>query len=133
WVLRAAEIEAGVGAYRAALDLVDSVRHRAQGEDRARLLALRADLLVALGDPTAVAAYRDALAVATDDAVRSLRIRLARAATMGGDPATAEAALGDLEPDGGPDDAGLLFVRAYVAFLQGDNEAATTHTDRARE
>ena len=60
-MLRAAETGAALGAYRDALDLVDAVRAHATGDDRARLLVLRADLLMAIGDPAAIAAYREAL------------------------------------------------------------------------
>ena len=54
-LLAAAETEASLGAYRDALALVDSrPARRASGADRARLAVLRADLLMALGDPAAV-------------------------------------------------------------------------------
>ena len=62
YLLRAAETEAAVGAYR------DALRARRRGAparrpatNRATTLSLRADLLNAIGDPMAVSAYREAL------------------------------------------------------------------------
>ena len=100
-MLRAAETSAALGAYRDALDLVEAVRAHATGADRARLLVLRADLLMAIGDPAATAAYREALEASSRRPPRR-RARLARAATMTGDLETAAAALDGLEPDGSP-------------------------------
>ncbi len=61
YLLRAAETEAAVGAYRDALAIVDAVRPHATGAHRSTALALRGDLLNAIGDPLAAAAYREAL------------------------------------------------------------------------
>ena len=61
YLLRAAETEAAVGAYRDALALVDAVRPHATGAHRATALSLRGDLLNAIGDPMAASAYREAL------------------------------------------------------------------------
>ena len=52
-LLRAAETESAVGAYRDALALVDAIRPHAAGPCRTRTLSLRADLLTAIGDPMA--------------------------------------------------------------------------------
>ena len=60
-LLRAAETESAVGAYRDALALVDAIRPHAAGPCRTRTLSLRADLLTAIGDPMAGPAYREAL------------------------------------------------------------------------
>ena len=115
YVLRAAETEAAVGAYRDALDLVDSVRGHAQGAERARLLALRADLLMAVGDGGAQAAYSAALAAIPagelQDTARLLRARLSRAAVLAGDLETAAAAIEGIEADGGPADPAILLAR----------------------
>lgn len=119
-LLRAAETDAALGAYRDALDLVDSVRPHATGPERARTLSLRGDLLNALGDPLATSAYREALEGAAGPSVRTLRAKLARSAVMSGDLDTAKAALDGLEPDGGPDDADILLARASYAFFTMD-------------
>ena len=65
---------------RDALDTLAAVRDQAQGADLARLLGLRADLLMAGADAGAVDAYREALAVTTDP---SLRVAAAGAAWPG--------------------------------------------------
>lgn len=124
YVLQAAETEAAVGAYGQALALVDSVRSAADGPDRGRALALRADLLSAVGDAAAVAAYRQAIAAVPKGEQRTLRAKMARAAVFHGDLDTAEAALDGLDVDGGPDDATILLTRGHVAYLRGDLAAA---------
>ena len=125
WMLRAAETEAALGAYRDALDTLASVRDQAHGADLARLLGLRADLLMAGADAGAVDAYREALTATTEPALRSrLRARLARAACFAGDLETAAVALDGLTLDGSPDDAELLLAQGNLALFRGDLEAA---------
>lgn len=131
-VLRAAETEAAVGAYRDALGLLDSVRDVAGGADRARGLALRADLLAAIGDPAAAAAYREAIEAATPQRRKLLQARLARIVAYGGDLETAQSLLADLEPDGGPADPTIMLARATVAYFSGDLDAARAVSERAR-
>src|SRR5262249_53123165 len=63
YVLRAARTEAAVGAYRDALSLVDSIKSNVESDALAETLALRADLLAAIGDQTALPAYRQAIKV----------------------------------------------------------------------
>ncbi|WP_222263160.1 AAA family ATPase [Modestobacter marinus] len=131
-LLTAAESAAAVGAYRDALDLVEQVRDVATGADRARLLALRADLLLAVGDPAAVAAYREAAVVCVGDARRIVLARLAQACSMAGDQETAADALSGLETDGGPADGMILLARGHVAYFTGDIAAARAAADEAR-
>ena len=132
YLLKAAAAAAAMGAYRDALDLVDSVQAHASGDDRVALLALRADLLMAIGDPTALTAYREALAVADPVLQHTLRARLARAAVMSGDLDTAEATLEGLEPNGGPADAEILLARGHLAFLRSDFETAWAVAEEAQ-
>jgi DNA-binding SARP family transcriptional activator/tetratricopeptide (TPR) repeat protein len=132
YYLRAAERAAAMGAYRDALELVDAVRANAGGTDRAWLLALRADLLMAVGDQTAVSAYREALDEAAPEARRLLRVRLARAAVMSGDLATAAAAMTDVAPDGGDHDGEILLVQGMIAFFGSDFDTAWTVTEEAQ-
>jgi DNA-binding SARP family transcriptional activator len=133
FLLEAARTEAAVGAYRDALVLIDAVRQDVQDPERAPLLALRADMLMATGDAGAVLAYREALAATADPAERrKLRPRLARAATFAGDYATAAEALDGLEPDGSAEDAALLLQRGILAYLTGDLDAAEAAADEAR-
>jgi len=131
YLLRAAETEAALGAYRDALALVDAVRPHATGAHRATALSLRGDLLNALGDPMAASAYREALDEADAGSVRRLRTRLARSAVMSGDLETATAALDGLDTDGGADDADILLSRAKTAFFKSDMELARATSEEA--
>ena len=130
--LRAAETDAAVGAYRDALALVDSVRHAATGADRSRGLALRADLLAAMGDPAAPAAYREAMDVAPPARRRLLQARLARMVAYAGDLDEAQVLLAGLEPDGGRADPTILLARGALSYFRGDLDAAREVADRAR-
>lgn len=132
YLLRAAETEAAVGAYRDALGLVESVLPHAGGANRATALSLRGDLLNAMGDPMAASAYREALEGADPAETRRLRTRLARTAIMSGDLDTAAAALEGLEPDGGADDADILLVRGKVAFFNADFDEANAAAEEAQ-
>ena len=133
WMLRAAETSAALGAYREAMSTLEQVRPQAVGVDLARLLSLRAELLMASADAGAVDAYREALALATDPAGRSrLRTGLARAATFAGDLDTAAIALDGLVTDGSPEDTELLLARGNLAFFRGDLEAADSAASEAR-
>ena len=133
YLLRAAETEAAIGAYRDALALVNAVQPHVAGPDRSRVLSLRGDLLNALGDPMAVSAYREALDAAVEASdVRRLRVRLARSAVMSSDLETAAAALDGLETDGGADDADILLARGKYAFFVSDFPAAELATAEAQ-
>ncbi len=132
WLLRAASTEAAIGAYRDALALVDAVLPHAGGPERSEALALRADLLNAVGDPMATAAYREALAAATAGSERGLRARLARSAVMSGDLDTAAAVIDGLQTDGGVDDVDILLARASYAFFTFDLAMASDAIDQAR-
>jgi DNA-binding SARP family transcriptional activator/tetratricopeptide (TPR) repeat protein len=131
-LVRAAETESAVGAYRDALALVDKVRPHATGPCRTRALSLRADLLTAIGDPMAGPAYREALGGAGPAAARRLRARLANSAVMAGDLATAAAALDGLSTDGGADDADILLARGKYAFFTADFDAARVAAEQAQ-
>ena len=132
YLLRAAETEAAVGAYRDALALVEAVRPHATWAQRATALSLRGDLLNALGDPMATSAYREALVGADPSMVRRLRVRLARCAVMSGDFDTAVAALDGLHTDGGVDDADILLARGKCAFFTADFATAQAAVDEAQ-
>ena len=134
WLLKAAESAAALGANHEALATLDRVRQWAEGAHLARLLSLRAELLMARADAGAVDAYRDALAIATDTGERSrLRARLARAAIMGGDLDTAAIALDGLVVDGSAGDADLLFAQGHLALFQGDFAAADAAAAEGRK
>ena len=101
--------------------------------DRVELLRLRGDALVASGDPSAVLAYRTALSLAAPDQVGRLRARLARAAMVSGDMATAAEALDGLLLGGGPDDGEILVALGMHAYLTGDIATAEQIVEKARE
>lgn len=133
YLLDAAEGEAAIGAYRDALALIERVRGDARGEDRQRLLRVRADLLYAIGDRRAVAAYREALEQASPADSRLLRARLSRAAFSAGDATTAAAALEGLEATERPEDAEILLAQANVAFATGDTDRAWAIAESAQQ
>jgi tetratricopeptide (TPR) repeat protein len=132
FVLRAAETEAAIGAYRDALAHIDSIRAAATGPDLARALALRADLLAASADARAATAYRQAIDVASPEQRRLLQARLARMVAFAGDLDTAESLLTRLDLDGGAADPTIMLARGTVAYFRGDLEAAREVTNRAR-
>ena len=131
-MIQAAERDAAVGAYRDAFELVERVQAHVHGHLRSRALALRADLLSALGDPSAPVAYRQAIEVAVGDDRLVLRARLARATMIAGDLDTASAALDDVEPNGGAADGDIMLARSQIAFFRGDLDRAWALTEDAR-
>jgi DNA-binding winged helix-turn-helix (wHTH) protein/tetratricopeptide (TPR) repeat protein len=100
--------------------------------ERVELLRLRGDALVASGDPSAVPAYRTALSLAAPHQVAGLRARLARAAMVTGDLATASEALDGLAPSGGSDDSEILVALGMYAYFTGDIAAAQKTVEDAR-
>ncbi len=132
YYLEAAETAAAVGAYRDALEMIEPIRAHAQAGRRHRLMVLRADLLLAVGDPAAIGAYRDALDGAPASDRPRLRARLARAAIMAGDVATAIAALDGIDPDDENHDAEVLLARAMVAYFTSDLDTAWAITEEAQ-
>lgn len=111
WALTAASTDASLGAYQAALEMLDRVADVVRGADRGRLLTLRARLLHETGHPDALDAHRQALAEVDDPVVvRRLRTHLGNTAALRGDLATAQVALDGLAPDGrdARDDVELL-------------------------
>ena len=124
YALRAAETSGALGAYRDALAIIDAVRDHGSPEDLPRLLARRGDLLQALGDPTSVSAYLEAVPVTTGTEHRLVRARLARAAQMAGEVQIALDALAGLEPEGDVADGPILLARGEAAFFAGDLDSA---------
>ena len=109
------------------------MRGHVRGDERQRLLSLRADLLHAIGDVRAVAAYREALEQAAPADARILRARMSRAALAAGDPDTAAAALSGLVATDRPEDTEILLAQANVAFYSGDTDAAWAIVETAQE
>ena len=132
YALEAARAAAAARLHEQVLRWTGAVRQHANGPVKAALLALRADALAAVGDQAAVAAYRQALAAADLDQAAGLRARLARAALLSGDVASAEEALAGLEASGGPDDGAILLGRGMLAYFSGDLDGADTAVEAAR-
>ncbi|HEU4514853.1 MAG TPA: AAA family ATPase [Nocardioidaceae bacterium] len=132
YVLPAVETAGALGAYRDALVLVEAVRGYASGPSLGRLLARRGDLLMALGDPGAVAAYREAIPVTSGVDLRLVRARLARAACFAGDFEAAATALDGLEPQGDVADGPILLSRGNLAYFTGDIDTAWEAASAAR-
>jgi DNA-binding SARP family transcriptional activator/tetratricopeptide (TPR) repeat protein len=132
YVLPAVETAGALGAYRDALALVDAVIDQAGREEQAHLLARRGDLLMALGDPDAVPAYREATASTVGTEHRLVRARLARAACFTGEFDTAEAALAGLDLEGDAADGPILLARGNLAYFTGDLDAAWEAAAAAR-
>jgi DNA-binding SARP family transcriptional activator len=133
YVVRAVEIAGALGAFRDALRLVDGVRGHAGPEHLPVLLARRGDLLMALGDPGAVTAYTEAARVTTGTLHRLVRARLARAAAVGGDLATARSALAGLDLQDDEADTSILLAQGNLAYFSGDMETARRVAAEARE
>ena len=132
YALAAARSAAAVQLHRDVLRWTAMARDHVGAADAPELLRLRADALAAVGDPAAVAAYRAAIAVTPPGETRRLRVRLARAALVVGDRASAEDALAGVEPDGGPDDAAVLYARGLLAYFSGDIDVAEATVEEAR-
>ena len=132
FVLPAVETAGALGAYRDALALVDAVLEHSTGEDRGRLLARRGDLLMALGDPGSVDAYRAAVPATTGTQHRLVRARLARAACFTEDLPTAAAALAGLGLEQDAADGPILLARGNLSWFSGDVDAAWDAAATAR-
>jgi tetratricopeptide (TPR) repeat protein len=133
WLQDAAVAASALGAYRDALGYVEAALPHADRDRRPRLLELRADLLAAAADPSATAAYRQAISVAGQrrDVVRT---RLARFLVAAGDMAGAAEAMAGIEVEqhGPAHRARMLFVQGIVAWSAGDTETAAQKLDAAR-
>lgn len=114
---------AGGAALYEALSGVDLEIAESPPGRRAQLLATRADLLMALGDRGAPAAFGDAAAAAGPHGF-GLRIRQAYAQLATGDPIAAQATLAPLAPRSDVERAGHLVASAAAAWFAGDADEA---------
>jgi tetratricopeptide (TPR) repeat protein len=80
-----------------------------------------------------VEAYTEAARVTTGSLHRLVRARLARAAAVGGDLATARSALAGLELEDDEADTSLLLAQGMLAYFSGDLETARRVATEARE
>jgi DNA-binding SARP family transcriptional activator len=123
---------AGGAALDGALARIEAELAQAPVAERADLLVTRADLLMAIGDRGASAAYGSAAAAAGPEGT-ALRIRQAWAQLAGGEPQAAEATLGPLSPRSDADRAAHLVTNAAAAWFRGDAETAGRLAAQARE
>jgi DNA-binding SARP family transcriptional activator len=121
---------AGGASLQKALAAVELAVADAPAAERAQLLATRADLLLAIGDRGAPAAYAEAAAAAGPEGM-ALRIRQAWAQIAGGDPASAQATLARLNPYSDAERAGHLIASAAAAWFAGDLEGALRAAEEA--
>ena len=131
WYVEATEAAIEAGAYRDALRFVD------EGEQIAarsvpELVEGRGDALLGLGDPTAAAAYRQAIDIAEERRVPGLRIKQARALLAAGAIDAAEACVADLSTSSHDEHIRLLVVQALLAWYRDDPATAADLADRAR-
>lgn len=120
------------GTYADALERVEGALPSASGPVEAELRCLRARLLDALGDPSVLAAYADAIEAVPDDRRPLLRAQRARTALTMGDVEAAEGSLDGLTPDGSDADGMILLARGMLAFFRGDLDRAEVHAREAR-
>jgi DNA-binding SARP family transcriptional activator len=114
---------AGGAALDNALTTVEAALADASLAERTQLLATRADLLFAVGDRGAPAAYAEAAAAAGPEGM-ALRIRQAWAQLASGEPAAAQATLAVLEPSSDSERAAQLIAHAAAAWFGGDIDGA---------
>ena len=133
FALDAARAAMAARMHKEVLRWTGSVVDHAEGAERLELLTMRGESLVAAGDPTAVQAYRDALAIAPAEVIPGIRVGLARAAMLSGDFEAAMESMEGLEPDGGPYDGPILLAQGMLSFFSGDIERASVAVDAARE
>jgi DNA-binding SARP family transcriptional activator len=122
---------AGGRALDGALAAIDAELAQAPVAERASLLATRADLLMAIGDRSAPAAYGDAAAAAGPDGM-ALRIRRGWAQLAGGEPDAAQATLAPLRPSSDAERAAHLVTEAAAAWFRADVEEAGRLAAEAR-
>ena len=132
WLLRAAQDAANVAAYVDALGFVERALPHAGGGEVKELLALRAELLLATGDPQAASAYDDALAVANVDRRAALQIRQGRAYLVAGDLASAGRVLDAAEAKAPVDHARRALTRGFVEWCAGNLEGVRRAAEEAR-
>ena len=133
WLERAALAAAGLGAYGEGLRLATDAVTRANQADRARLLALRADMLYATGDPSAVSAYDAALATAGPEARPRLWVMKARVLLATGSVDQAREALQWAVPAAAEDRIATLVVTGLAEWAAGNTDAAELAAQQARD
>jgi len=131
WLLAAARQAVGLGAFVDALGHLDSLlEHAPQHADG---LCLRAEVLDALGDTRATAAYATAARIIGEPAAQEIRPRQALAQLRSGDPAGAFETLKGVAPRSLPGRlCAALTISAAAVVGFGDPHVAEAKADEAR-
>jgi DNA-binding SARP family transcriptional activator len=87
-------------------------------------LALRAQALHAMGDPEAIIAFGEAIAVSNGAERSKLCVAQAHAAVLSGEVATAERVLANAESTSDSERAEILLVRALIDLMRGSFDSA---------
>jgi hypothetical protein len=125
---------AGGAAFDQALAAVELELMNAPVAERAGLLATRADLLLAMGDRGAPAAYAEAAGAAGPGPEgTALRIRQAWAQLAGGDASAAQSTLAPLEPASDEGRVARLVAQAAAAWYGGDPAEAGRRASEAEK
>jgi DNA-binding SARP family transcriptional activator/tetratricopeptide (TPR) repeat protein len=133
WLIRGAMRAAALGSYSDGLRLATDALVRSTPGDEPVLLALRADMLYATGDPSAVTAYDVALAVADREQQPRLRLMKARALLATGAVNEAKEALTQAEAVRREDRVAKDVISGLIAWTTGDIDAAERWATDARE
>jgi len=131
WLLTAARQAVGLGAFVDALGHLDTLlEHAPQHADG---LCLRAEVLDALGDTRATAAYATAARIIGEPAAQEIRPRQALAQLRSGDPAGAFETLKGVAPTSLPGRlSAALTISAAAVVGFGDPHVAEANADEAR-
>lgn len=130
WLHRAATQAIAVSAFGDALRFVELAL--AHAPDRPDLLAMRADLRFATGNPAAVAAYAHAAAASQGEDQAVLRAKQAWAHLSLGDVPAAVAALEGTVAASAGARSRVLLVQGMVAWFRGALDEAQAAADEAR-
>ncbi len=133
WLERAALEAAALGAYGDGLRLTTEASALAPPGDRARLLALRADMLYSTGDSAAASAYDAAVATAAPEERPRLWTMKARVLLAADNADEAARALEYAEPTRPEDQIDAQLVSGLVAWARGSVDAAEQDAMAARE
>jgi tetratricopeptide (TPR) repeat protein len=132
WLVRAAMRAAALGSYGDGLRLATEALVRATQGDEPALLALRADMLYATGEPSAVTAYDVALAAAEPEQQPRLTLMKARALLAVGAVDEAREAVAQAEVMSREDRVAKDIISGLIAWTDGDVDAAQRCAASAR-
>jgi DNA-binding SARP family transcriptional activator len=130
--IKAAHQAASVGAHRDGLEIVSAAIPLATDQNRTELLIIQADMLTAIGDRSAIAVYRTAVAESEGVTRRITRAKLARAAFKAGEVQLAQETMTGLDLLGDAADGPILIARGMFSYFNGDMDSAGQAAEAAR-